>query len=317
MGLKLKHSRWFLRSHGLESRVVELENGSTIHCWVPAGYGHDQHHKELSSRIKDNHDGLEGIDAVIKPKPALLLLHGFGGDGTMAWESQVPCLAKHFSLFLPDLLFFGESRTTNKQRSEFFQAECMFTLMQRLGVREALVGGHSYGGFVAYRMAHEYPHFVTRLLLISSGVMMGPTSNEPLLKSFGASKIEDVLVPQNVADMKKGLKFVFNKFPSWLPNFIFKDMFQLMSGNRQSRLELVEGIILGKDGAPPLPRVQQDVFVVWGDRDQIFNVELAHQLKDFLGDKAELAVITGVGHVPPMENPKKLNQLMLHFLTSL
>lgn len=300
VGLKLKHSQWLLRSNGLQSRLIELENGSTIHCWTPIIHG-------------NRHDGSISSDVVEPSKPALLLLHGFGAEGTIAWENQVAILSKHFSLYMPDLLFFGRSTTSNEERSELFQAECVYEAMRKVGLQEAMVGGHSYGGFVAYRMAHLYPSFVRKVVIVSSGVMMNPHSNDQLLEKSGFTNINDILVPRNVADFKKSLKFAFNDLP-WLPNFVYRDLFQSMSSDRQRRLELIEGLVLGTEKAPPLPRIEQNVLIIWGDEDQIFNIALGHQLKDFLGAKAELATIKGVGHMPPMVKPKEFNRLMLPFL---
>eukprot|EP00250_Pteridium_aquilinum_P026720 c33487_g1_i1 orf=205-1227(-) len=334
MELKLKHSRWVLRSHGLEARMVELENGSSIHCWVPSEWscaqldnvcsrngdlGVDEVCSSYGEPGHPQSQGLNDVAAKLKLKPALLLLHGFGADGTIGWERQVPSLAKHFSLFLPDLLFFGESRTHNKQRTELFQAECMFTLMEKLGiVKEGgfAVCGHSYGGFVAYRMAHLYPRYVKRVVIMSSGILMDSTSNNlPLLQKFGASKIEDFLIPHTALDFQKGLTFIFHRVP-WMPSFVFKDMFELLSGDQQGRHELIDGLVLGKKNAPSLPKISQGVLIIWGDHDQVFNVDLAYALKDFLGDNARLIQIKEVGHMPHMEKPKEVNLAILKFLTS-
>ncbi|MCO5578414.1 hypothetical protein L7F22_032256 [Adiantum nelumboides] len=289
MELKLKHSRWVMRSHGLQARLLELDNGSCIHCWLPA--------------------------ATASSQPPLLLLHGFGAEGTFNWERQVASLAKHYSLYIPDLLFFGQSTTTNKQRSEIFQAECMFAMMEKLGVGPCIVCGHSYGGFVAYRMAHRYPSYVKRLIIISSGILMDTTtSSTPLIEKFGASTIEEILIPHDIFDFKKSLTFIFHRLP-WLPSFILKDIFELLSGDRQGRHELLHGLILGKKNATPLPKINQDALIIWGDHDQVFNLDLAHSLKEFLGDQATLTIIEHVGHMPHMEKPKDVNNSILQFLS--
>lgn len=335
MELKLKHSKWVLRSHGLEAHIVELEDGSTIHCWVPADWKLGK-----SDRVCGSNDRLEpdescsnnGTDLTdyqkkqegsvakeLNLKPALLLLHGFGMDGTLCWEKQVPTLSKKFSLFVPDLFFFGKSRTSNKERSEVFQAECMFMLMKKLGIVERhgfVVCGHSYGGFVAYRMAHLYPHHVKRVVIMSSGILMdAQTNNLPLLEKFGATKIEDVLIPHSADDFQKGLTFAFHKLP-WLPSFVFKDMFEILNGNQQERQELINGIIVGKENSSPLPKINQNVLILWGEHDQVFNIELAHSLKNFLGGDARLVQIKNVGHMPHMEKPKDVNLALLQFLTT-
>lgn len=112
--------------------------------------------------------------------------------------------------------------------SEIFQAECMYKTMKKMGVREAVVLGHSYGGFVAYRMAHLYPRFVKRLVILSSGIMMNPHSNDALLRKSGATRIHDLLVPTTLPIFIKSLQLVLNDYlPTWLPSFLYKDMLEV------------------------------------------------------------------------------------------
>eukprot|EP00250_Pteridium_aquilinum_P002927 c13192_g1_i1 orf=2-208(-) len=54
IALKLKHSRWLLRSHGLQSRVIELDSyGCKLHFWAPAP----------SSSSSSNHNEAHSFDA--------------------------------------------------------------------------------------------------------------------------------------------------------------------------------------------------------------------------------------------------------------
>lgn len=142
---------------------------------------------------------------------------------------------------------------------------------------------------------------------------MNPKSNDALLEKFGASRIEEILVPDNPDVLRRSLKLVVYKLP-WLPDFVYRDMFELMRGDVEGRLELVDGIIVGKENAPPLPKIEQDVLIIWGDKDQIFNIQLAHQLQEFIGSKARLEILKEVGHVPAMEKAKEFNRLLLDFL---
>jgi pimeloyl-ACP methyl ester carboxylesterase len=149
-------------------------------------------------------------------RPALLLIHGFGADGLMGWDTQICALGKHFDLLIPDLIFFGNSTTTSSERSEIFQAECMKSMVEYLGVESVIVVGHSYGGFVAFWMAHKYPNVVRRLVIVSSAICMTPSTNDPLLKELGSSDIKDVLLPNNAGRFKKSMNITFYKMP-WLP----------------------------------------------------------------------------------------------------
>jgi len=204
---KVRLLRKHYKACGLRPELIEIDNDTTMHCWTP------------TPPIAE-----AGVWSVPNSKPALLLVHGFGPNALLCWENQVAAFVKDYNVYVPDLLFFGESITESKQRSESFQAECVGKMLQMLGVRnEVDVVGTSYGGMVAFRMAELYPEFVNKVVFSSSGVCMGPDNNEKLLKKHGLSHISQILIPQTVADVRAGISSVMYKQP-WLPDFIIRDL---------------------------------------------------------------------------------------------
>jgi len=287
---KWKRSRWI--SLGLKSEQIQLNNGTSLHCWVLQ---------------KNDPHSLENR------RPSLLLVHGFGADSLTGWDTQICALGNRFDLFIPDLIFFGDSTTKSSERTEIFQAECLKSMLQHLGVESVIVVGHSYGGFVAFWMAHKYPNLVRRLVIVSSGICMAPSTNDPLLEEFGSSDIEDLLIPKNVRDLKKVANFCFYRMP-WLPSFIYKDLLQTVERNREQKAELLHATVIGSKSLQALPSVNQDVLIVWGHKDRIFRLEQAYVLQRHIGEKGKLVVIKECGHVLPLEKPSQLNQHLLEFL---
>lgn len=47
---------------------------------------------------------------------------------------QVAELCRHFDVYAPNLLFFGNSATTRPERTMEMQAECVLSLLDSLGV---------------------------------------------------------------------------------------------------------------------------------------------------------------------------------------
>jgi hypothetical protein len=124
---------------GMQSQRVSLENGTVMHCWVPPSSA--------------------------ATRPPLVLVHGFGWEGVTTWELQLEAfLEAEFAVYVPDLVFFGESTTTSPRRSEAFQAECLIAMLQRLGVQSGVnVLGISYGGLVAFAMASMFPSLLHKV----------------------------------------------------------------------------------------------------------------------------------------------------------
>lgn len=281
--------RLYWKYFGLKSKKIELSNGTTMHCWI------------LKSSSKDG------------PKQSVLLIHGFGAEGLTGWEKQIGALSERFDVYIPDLIFFGDSTTNSEERSEIFQAECMKSMLDILEVKSVVAVGHSYGGFVAFWMAHRYPHLVSRVAIVSSGVCMTPSSNDALLREFGASDIKEILLPTTVEDFKRALDLTFYKMPR-LPDFIYKDFMETAGGKREQRAELVDGMVIGSKNSQPLPLLNQEVLIIWGKNDKIFEIELAYRLQRHIGEKAKVVVMEECGHVPSMEKAGELNEALLEFL---
>jgi pimeloyl-ACP methyl ester carboxylesterase len=188
-------------------------------------------------------------------------------------------------------------------------------MVEYLGVESVIVVGHSYGGFVAFWMAHNYPNLVRRLVIVSSAICMKPSIYDPLLEEFESSDIKDFLVPIDARGLKISLNVDFYKFP-WLPAFIYEDLWQVMERNREQKAQLADAIVIGSKNSQALPTINQDVLIVWGENDRFFRLEEAHALQRHIGEKGKLVVIKECGHVPPLEKPTELNQTMLQFLQS-
>ncbi|KAG0554533.1 hypothetical protein KC19_12G098400 [Ceratodon purpureus] len=284
---------------GLQCRLVELDNGTTMECWMPKKYGTRQTR------------GYSSTD-----KPSLVLLHAFGLN-SYTWCRQVSSFSSAFDVFIPNLLFSGRSHTTNKERTEYFQAECVFKLLQQLNVLEFSVVGTSYGGFVAYRMAHMYPHAVQKLVISSSAVNMTPATDEAMVKRFKTKNVTEILQPHDIEGVRRASILAFHKQPPFtVPEFILNDVLNvLFNVNREEKLELIAGLQLRKPDAPPLPKVTQEVLLIWGEHDPVFDISYAHRLKEDLGDRADLVILKNAAHVPQAEVPKEYNKKVLEFLT--
>lgn len=277
---------------GLHSRLVELDNGTTMECWMPKNHGARQTRGGYSTK-----------------KPSLVLLHAFGLN-SHTWCRQVSSFSSAFDVFIPNLLFAGRSFTTNKARTEFFQAECVYKLLQHLDVQEFCVVGTSYGGFVGYRMAHMYPHAVQKLVISSSAVNMTPETDEAMVRRFKTKDVTEILQPHDAEGIRRASILAFYKQPPFtVPEFICNDVLNvLFNVNRKEKLELLDGLQLRKPDAPPLPKINQEVLLIWGEHDPVFNVIYAHRLKESLGDKADLVILKDAAHVPQAEVPWEYNK---------
>ncbi|KAL2630259.1 hypothetical protein R1flu_014945 [Riccia fluitans] len=280
------------RGLGLESKLIEIDNGATtIHCWAPR--------------------------EPVASKPSLMLIQGFGMDGAFGWDRQVFAFSRNFNVYVPDLLFFGQSYTTRPERSENFQADCLKNMLDILEVDQVNVVGTSYGGMVAYRLASAYPERVKKVVVASSGVMMDHQTNQRLYKLTRVNDVKQLLVPTDLQGMRRGMSTATVWRVDLVPDLFLADLFQnFYRKNRKEKKELLDGMIISSVDAPPVPVIDKKVLILWGSEDRIFDKELAHQLQRHLGANARLVFIKGAGHVPQIEKPREFNYQALQFLLS-
>lgn len=100
--------------------------------------------------------------------PPLLLLHGFPQTGAM-WARVAAGLTDRFEVIVPDLPGYGASETLRpgpERMAKRVLAEDMDRLMDGLGHGHYAIAGHDRGGRVAYRLALDMPHRVSRLAVL-------------------------------------------------------------------------------------------------------------------------------------------------------
>jgi pimeloyl-ACP methyl ester carboxylesterase len=101
--------------------------------------------------------------------PHLILVHGAGGNH-QHWGPVVPNLsaANVYALDLP-----GHGRSTGTGYGSIADyASFVVGLMDALGLRQAVIAGHSMGGATAMTMALNYPQHVAGLVLVGTGARL-------------------------------------------------------------------------------------------------------------------------------------------------
>ncbi|KAI5403945.1 hypothetical protein KIW84_051188 [Lathyrus oleraceus] len=202
-GLYSGYLRRCFTGAGLFSQKIDIDDETTLHVWGPTNQATE--------------------------KPSLVLIHGFGPTAIWQWRQQVQFLAPHFNIYVPDLIFFGESTTRSKERSEKFQAESVGKLLEKLGLKKCHVVGTSYGGIVAYNMAKMLgEEKIEKVVICSSGVNMTKNHNVKLLERAGMDKIEDLMLPSSTQNLRKLMTLAVAKRIPFMPEFLLKDFLKVV-----------------------------------------------------------------------------------------
>lgn len=196
---------------GLSPHTVEIEPGTVIRFWSPS--------RDSIETTKSSSD-----------KPVLLLLHGFGASAELMWIFQIAAFSRHFSVIVPDLLFFGGSFSRDPDRSVARQARCLARALGAVGVgRVAALVGCSYGGIVGAHMARDGGGaglVVERLVLSNSNVAVTESDCVEALRRVGAGSVPELMLPETVPGLRRLLRSVVHK-RWWFPDWAYKHFLQV------------------------------------------------------------------------------------------
>ncbi|KAG7015312.1 Epoxide hydrolase 4, partial [Cucurbita argyrosperma subsp. argyrosperma] len=299
-----------MKMAGVVPYSVDIEPGTTMNFWVPV---------ETLSKPKKT----QPPKPPQKPtKPVVVLVHGFAAEGIVTWQFQVGALSKRYSVYVPDLLFFGDSITEKSDRSPTFQAECLAAGLRKLGVDKCTVVGFSYGGMVAFKLAELWPELVEAMVVSGSILAMTDSISGETLQRLGFGSSSELLLPTSVKGLKALLSVAAHK-KLWFPDRLHKDFLETalcLSSLRHSLLPIFTphfNSFTWKTGYDSSSISLQKIHLLWGLNDQIFNVELARKLQEDLGDNATFQSIPKSGHLVHLERPCVYNRCLKQFLATL
>ncbi len=100
--------------------------------------------------------------------PALVLLHGSGGDSSV-WTAQIEALSENHHVIAADLPGHGQSQGKSAREPQEY-ANWLKLLTESLKLSSFVLAGHSLGGSIAQQFAHMFPEMLRGLVLIGSGM---------------------------------------------------------------------------------------------------------------------------------------------------
>ena len=221
---------------------------------------------------------------------ALVLLHGYPLDHT-TWEALVPLLEKKADVIRPDLRGFGDSAAPTADYRLTDLAADIADLLDQLKIEQAVIAGHSMGGYVALAFAHAYPKRVLGLGLVSSQALADP----PERKAARYKDAEHVLA-DGVGDVAVGMsaKLTANaELQSKMKELILR---QSPKGLASALRAMAER----PDSTPFLEGFDFPVSIVHGLADALIPVERAREVRAKV-KKGYLFEIEGAGHLPMIE----------------
>jgi pimeloyl-ACP methyl ester carboxylesterase len=205
----------------------------------------------------------------------LLWLHGGMGCGD-DWRYIFPDVPAGFRLIAPDLRGHGASLDPSNRFTFRQCADDILALLDHLGLASVKAIGLSGGGIVLLHMATRRPSAITSMVVVSAPPYF-PEQARAIQRVFSEASIG----PDEMARMRQRHKG---------GDAQIRQLFATMRGLAERYDDV--------DFTPPyLGTIAAETLIVFGDRDPLYPVSLAFELRAAI-PRSTLWVVPGGGHGP-------------------
>jgi pimeloyl-ACP methyl ester carboxylesterase len=249
----------------------------------------------------------------------VLLLHGFP-DSALLWRNQIPALVDAgYRVVVPDLRGFGES--DKPQNVDAYSADQLvgdaLGILDALGIERTHVISHDWGAFIGWALAALAPGKVESLAALAvghpasflgAGLDQREKSWYMLLFQFAAA--EQLIV----ADNWKWLRD-FTRHHSELAHWI-KDLER--PGALTAALNWYRANANPENPTPAagFPNVSCPTFGIWASQDAYLTESQMLGSTAYVHGMWRYERIEGASHWMQLDQPERINQLLLSFLRS-
>ncbi|WP_067840326.1 alpha/beta fold hydrolase [Nocardia lijiangensis] len=258
--------------------------------------------------------------------PCLVMLHG-GGPGASSlanYHQNLPALARHFRILLPDQPGFGGSYRPTQDDLDYrsiteITMDALFQALDALGVGTFHLLGNSLGGAAAIAMAQTQRERVTGLVLMAPGggwLPFGPTPTEGQKEMFryfnggGPSETKmAAFIRTMVFDHKQfGAEVVRERYEASL------DPSHIEFYHRYN------AAFAARNGMDPLwknlHKIKAPTLLLWGRDDRTITLDGAQIMLKQIPD-VQLHVFGRCGHWVQLERRQQFEHLVIDFLREL
>ena len=253
----------------------------------------------------------------------LVLLHAFPFNADM-WAPQFEAVPDDWRIIAPDFRGFGASDADSGDLaaggpSIDDYARDLVALLHALGVREAVFGGLSLGGYVAFALLRllrrEGPGAAQGPGM--AGLVLADTRPQADTAEGRANRLRmvDLLEREGTAAVARSLlpRLVAEETRRRRPD-VPERVRELMLAARPPAIAAALYRMMDRpDSTGLLAGIRCPTLIVVGERDELTPPELSYQMQARIPN-ATIAVLPDTGHMSNLENPEGFNAALTRFL---
>lgn len=252
--------------------------------------------------------------------PPLLLAHGLGISAD-CWARNIDVLAKHFSVFAPDLFGHGFThfRDLGGRAGHAAILEHFAAWTDALGIGEYHACGSSYGAGICSLLFLQRPEAMKKLIIVGASSVFRPSSEQQqgFSKSYQNAtsalrnpsfetcrqRMANVCYDESSVDEA----FMLVQLSSYAQAYILPAYEAIAQANMNLELSAPYRVV------DKLERITLPTLVITGRDDVRAPVQNAIDGRKRIPN-SEIAIFDKCGHMPMMEHPERFNETVIEFL---
>lgn len=247
--------------------------------------------------------------------PTVVLVHGMAGRAS-AWAQVTERLTAHADAVVVDLPGHGDSARLRGDHSIGAFATWLRDVLESVEVEHATFVGHSLGGGVVMQFAYQFPQYVERMVLVSSGGLGREVSavlraaalpgSELVIAGLGAAaqRMQPLLGPVLRTGDRQEVLHSLARLADADRRAAFVRAVRAVMSLAGQRVSAADRLYL----AAEIPTL-----IVWGERDRIIPVSHAYSTHEAMPG-SRLVVLERSGHFPYVDEPERFAALVTDFM---
>lgn len=233
-----------------------------------------------------------------KTTKTLVFLHGWGVNSTLWFKIAPVLIDKNYSLYFLDLPGFGQSQTPQKDFYLDDYVNVVENFVKKLGLKNIVLIGHSFGGRITIKLAAENPDFLQKVVLVDSAGIYHH-SQVKTLKLLIASIIKPIF------------QFSFMQ--------TFRRKIYQITGNEEylaiPALSKIFSHVVNEDLTSYLSKIKLPTLIIWGEKDnnEASTINDAQQMKKSIKN-SKLEILKDAGHFSFLDQPEEFVKALTEYI---
>jgi 3-oxoadipate enol-lactonase len=244
-----------------------------------------------------------------RPRGVFVLLHAFPLNARM-WEGQLTLAASGWRVIAPQLRGFDGGAGEPAAASVDDYAGDVIDLLDALHIHQAVVGGLSMGGYVAFAVLRLAARYVQGLVLADTRSqadtpegIAGRKRLLQLLDDKGPSAVAEEMIPKLLGDTTRRTK----------PAVVETVRSLVLASPADAIAGGIRALMSRPDSTPLLATIHVPTLIVVGDEDSLTPPAASEEMHRTIAG-SEIVRIPHAGHLSNLEQPEPFNAALAAFL---